>query len=241
MNAGASDVVILRGLVIDGLNGATGGIQFNTGAALHIQNSFIKNVRGASGTGINFTPSASSDLYVTDTTIVNNGTGLSGGGIAVRPTGAGLVRATFSRVTVEQNATGITIDGAASTGAIRATVRDSVISTNTGTGLWANAPAGAQTGVYFINSSSVQNGTVGIYANGANARITLMGSSVMGNQTGISSPGGNVYTYKNNAINFNFGSDGAIPPANILPLNCETEAARPLPPLDRGMAAGSAP
>jgi len=93
-------------------------------------------------------------------------------------------------VTVEQNATGITIDGSSGTGTIRATVRDSVISTNAGTGLWANSPAGAATGVYFINSSSVENGTVGIYANGANAAITLMGASVMGNNIGISSPSG---------------------------------------------------
>jgi len=219
VNAGASDVVILRGLVDDGLTSATGGIHFNTGAALHVQNSLIKNVRGSSGKGINFTPNAAADLYVTDTTVINN-TGFSGTGIMVKPTGAGLVRATLNRVVVEQNSAGITIDGTASSGTIRATVRDSVLSTNAGTGLWANAPSGAATGVYFVNSSSVENGTAGIYANGANAAITLMGASIMGNNIGISSPsGGNVYSYKNNAINFNFGGDGSILPGNVLPLN----------------------
>ena len=219
VSAGASDVVILRGLVVDGLNSASNGVRFVTGAALHIQNSLIKNVRGTSGVGINFAPGNASDLYVTDTTVVNN-TGFNGTGILVKPTGSGLVRATFNRVTVEQNAAGITIDGSSSTGTIRATVRDSVISTNAGTGLWANSPAGAATGVYFINSSSAENGTAGIYANGANAAITLQGASIMGNNIGISSPsGGNVYSYKNNAINFNFGGDGAIVPGNVLPLN----------------------
>src|SRR3954467_8097973 len=43
VNAGASDVVILRGLVVDGLNSASNGVRFITGAALHIQNSLIKN------------------------------------------------------------------------------------------------------------------------------------------------------------------------------------------------------
>jgi len=219
VNAGAADVVILRGLVVDGLNSAANGIRFVSGGALHIQNSLIKNVRGTSGVGINFAPAGASDLYVTDTTVINN-TGFNGTGILVRPSGSGLIRATFNRVTIEQNAAGITIDGASGTGTIRATVRDSVISTNAGTGLWANSPAGAATGVYFINSSSVENGTAGIYANGANAAITLMGASVMGNNIGISAPGGgNIYSYKNNAINFNFGGDGGIVPGNVLPLN----------------------
>lgn len=220
VNAGASDVVILRGLVVDGLNGAANGIRFNSGAALHLQNSVIKNVRGSAGVGLNFTPNSAADLFVTDTTVVNN-SGVNGTGIMVKPTGAGLVRATFNRVTVEQNSAGITIDGSASSGTIRATVRDSVVSGNAGTGVWAYSPAGAATGVYFVNSSSVENATAGIYAYGANAAITLMGSSIMGNSTGISSPaGGNVYSYKNNAINFNFsGGGGGIVAGNVLPLN----------------------
>jgi len=92
VNAGASDVVILRGLVVDGLNSAANGIRFISGAALHVQNSLIKNVRGVSGVGINFAPSGASDLYVSDTTVINN-TGFNGTGIMVKPTGSGLVRA----------------------------------------------------------------------------------------------------------------------------------------------------
>ena len=219
INAGPTDTVILRGLVVDGLGSATGGIHFNTGGALHVQNTVIKNVRGVGGIGLNFTPNSAADLHVTDTTVINN-SGTNGTGIMVKPTGSGLVRATFNRVTVEQNSAGITIDGTTSTGTIRATVRDSVISSNAGTGLWANSSSGAATGVYAVNSSSVENGTAGIYAFGANAAIALMGSSVMGNNIGISSPGGgNVYSYKNNAINFNFGGDGGILPGNVLPLN----------------------
>src|SRR4029077_6603169 len=100
------------------------------------------------------------------------------------------------------------------------TIRDSVLSTNAGTGLWANSPSGAATGVYFGNLSSGGDGPPGIFRNGAHAAITLMGASIMGNNIGISSPsGGNIYSYKNNAINFNFGGDGSILPGNVLPLN----------------------
>ena len=219
INAGPSDVVILRGLVIDGLNSATGGVQFTTGAALHIQNSLIKNVRGASGVGINFTPSGAADLMVTDTTVINNNA-VNGIGIQVNPTGAGLVRATFNRVTVEQNNTGIKIDGSSSTGTIRTTLRDSVVSTNSGSGVWTRSTGSAAVTTFIANSSINQNALVGVTADGANAKVAVMASTIMGNMIGISAPsGGQLYTYKNNALNFKFSRDGAFAPANVLPLN----------------------
>jgi hypothetical protein len=217
VNAGASDVVILRGLVIDGLNSAANGIKFNSGAALHVQNSLIKNVRGSGGVGINFTPSGSSDLMVTDTTVVNNN-GVNGIGILVNPTGAGLVRATFNRVTAEQNGDGIKVDASSSTGTIRTTVRDSVVSTNAGSGVWTRSPGSAAATTFVVNSSVNQNALVGITADSPNANVAVMGSTIQGNMIGISAPGGGrLYTYKNNALNFNFSSDGAFP--NVLTLN----------------------
>jgi hypothetical protein len=217
VNAGASDVVILRGLVIDVLNSAANGIHFNTGAALHVQNCLIKNVRGSGGIGINFTPSASSDLMVTDTTVINNNA-FNGIGIQVNPTGSGLVRTTLNRVTVEQNNTGIKVDASSSTGTLRTTVRDSVVSTNSGTGLWTRAPGSAAATTLVVNSSVNQNGLDGITADSPNANVAVMNSTIMGNMTGISAPGGGrLYTYKNNALNFNFSSDGAFP--NVLTLN----------------------
>lgn len=219
INAGPSDVVILRGLVIDGLNNATGGIHFVTGGTLHIQNSLIKNVRGSSGVGINFTPSGAADLMVTDTTVINNNA-FNGIGIQIAPTGSGLVRATFNRVTVEQNNTGLKIDGSSSTGTIRTTVRDSSVSTNSGSGVWARSPGSAALTTLIVNSSVNQNALVGVTADGANAKVAVMASTIMGNMIGISGPsGGQLYTYKNNALNFNFSSDGGFAPGNVLPLN----------------------
>jgi hypothetical protein len=219
INAGPTDIVILRGLVIDGLQSATSGIHFNTGGALHVENSIIKNVRGANGAGISFSPNAAADLTVTNTTVVFNGN-VNGGGIVIKPTGSGLVRAVFDRVVTKQNVVGLMIDGSTSSGTIRATVRDSLISTNSGSGLWARSLAGAATSVFLVNSAIVENATSGVSADGANSTIALMGSSIMGNSVGISAPsGGKLFSYKNNAIGFNFSSDGAISPGNLLPLN----------------------
>ena len=51
INAGANDIVNLRGLSIEGSNSGTMGIQFNSGQALNIQKSVI---RSFTGSGINF-------------------------------------------------------------------------------------------------------------------------------------------------------------------------------------------
>src|SRR6185295_19080130 len=64
VNAGASDVVFLKGLDIEGLGMTTGaiglnGIKVNTAAAVHIEDCHIRNFRAAlpNGFGILITPS----------------------------------------------------------------------------------------------------------------------------------------------------------------------------------------
>src|SRR5664279_5636134 len=88
VNAGATDVVILRGLVLDGAPpGVPGvnGIRFIAGGALHVEKCLIKNFAAASpnGNGILFAPSGASKLFVTDTYVITNGTN----GILIQPTG----------------------------------------------------------------------------------------------------------------------------------------------------------
>src|SRR5215216_7024046 len=70
INAGANDVVNLRGLDIDGGNSGTMGIQFNSGQSLNIQKSGIRNFTNS---GITFGPNAgTSALFVSDTHVTNN-------------------------------------------------------------------------------------------------------------------------------------------------------------------------
>jgi hypothetical protein len=47
INAGASDKISLRGLLIDGVGTGANGIQFNTGAFLNVQESLIRNFGGS--------------------------------------------------------------------------------------------------------------------------------------------------------------------------------------------------
>src|SRR5262245_8817626 len=70
ISAGTNDIINLRGLDIDGGNSASIGIQFSSGQSLNVQKSLIRNFANS---GINFTPSATSSLVVSDTTVTNNG------------------------------------------------------------------------------------------------------------------------------------------------------------------------
>ena len=81
--------VTLRGLDINNVaNGANvGGVRFNVcSGVLHIENCTIRNYTGTGAFGINFTPNATSSLFVSDTVISGNGTSSTGGGVHVRPT-----------------------------------------------------------------------------------------------------------------------------------------------------------
>jgi hypothetical protein len=101
--AGASDVVTLEGLH---LNGA--GILFTSGAHLHIVRCVITNDNSFSTflrSGIFFSPTSLSKLSVTDTVISNNGSSTNnssgtGGGIVIKPESGGTAQVALERVAV---------------------------------------------------------------------------------------------------------------------------------------------
>jgi hypothetical protein len=74
--AGASDVVIIRNLRINGLNSGINGIAFNSGMQLNVENCEIFGFT-QNGINANTTSSPSSELYITNTTITNSGNGVA--------------------------------------------------------------------------------------------------------------------------------------------------------------------
>jgi hypothetical protein len=99
INAGLTDKINLRGLLIDGVGTGGDGIVFNTGGSLNIQDCVIRNFAGA---GIHFlsTASVSTLFSVSDMLVADNG----GNGIDVKPTGAVVVTGVFNRVEIDHNA-----------------------------------------------------------------------------------------------------------------------------------------
>src|SRR5262249_41673759 len=212
--ASAGDIVSLRGLVIDGQIPGGGGIEYTLGAAVHVQNCVIRNFQANSqGEGIYFSPRGTSQLFVSDTIIFNNGSTASTGGIVIRAQG-GSANVVLDRVHLENNVDGLLLDSATfgSSGApgIHATVRDSVMSGNAATGIHAVPAAGKPAAFAFVTRSTmVNNAQNGILANGPGATLLLNESTVARNGTGISTiNGGQLISYRNNQINNNIGPDG---------------------------------
>jgi hypothetical protein len=137
VHGGATDVVTLEGLHLNGLS----GIIFTSGAHLHIVRCVFTNVHFSGEIGIKFVPNSASKLSVTDTVITNMGSG-TGGGIVIRPQSGGTAQVNLERVTVNGNAFGIAADGTDSTGGINMTIADSMIGGNAQDGIIAVTPGG---------------------------------------------------------------------------------------------------
>jgi hypothetical protein len=188
ISAGASDVVNLRGLAVDGGKTGSVGIQFNSGQSLNIQKSVVRNFTNS---GINFAPSASGTLFVSDSQITNNGSK----GILVA-NGSGAASGALSRITASANGVGVFAYG----GKVNLTVTDSVADNN-------QYGIGASSAAVMVRNSTASNNTVGIAADqGAVVRIGQ--STVTGNGTGLqTSNGGEIQSYGNNNVSGN-GVDG---------------------------------
>lgn len=201
----------MRNLRINGVagtpTGGLNGIQFQSGAALHIENC---RVFGFTQNGININLSSASPVrvFVTDTVVSN-----SVGGIAIRNAGAGNVFFSMQKTTLAQNSGfGLKIDGSGGAGAILSAVSDSMIAGN-GTGVSVVGGPSINTDIQVTRSSVANNVTNGMMADGTAGPATILSSETLisGNGTGLSSvAGGKFFTYKNNIVNGNVTSDGAF-------------------------------
>lgn len=215
VNAGSLDVVRIHGVIIDGgkdLN-SPAGIRFIAGGELHVENCLIRNFQAAgSGFGINFTPATPANLYVSDTVIAHNVNGLGGGGIHIKPTSNGGVKAVLNRVQSYNNGFGLKVDGTTSTNPIRVTMRDSVMALNVQHGIWTTSAVGANAIIFAERSTMAQNQLDGALADGAKAAILFSGSTMTANGNGVAfTNGGTLFSYKNNNLDENLVANGTIP------------------------------
>jgi hypothetical protein len=210
--AGAGDIISLRGLVLDGAGTGGFGITFLSGSALHVQNCVIRNFEGAAGSvGLLFGPTGTSQLFVSDTLVYNNGQGANSGGIFIQPVINGKANVVLDRVQLENNVVGLKVDGSSNNSANGAfvIVRDSVLAGNAGDGLAASTVAGkAGALVFVVDSAFVNNTNNGILANGPHGTVLVGASVIARNGTGISAvSGGQIISYQNNDIDGNLGPD----------------------------------
>jgi hypothetical protein len=206
VNVSPTDVVVLRGLDIEGLGASTNGISFIGGGALHVEKSIIHHF---TGNGINFVPNTgAASLFVNDVYSRNNGSN----GILVQPSGAASAKASIKQSQLFDNiAAGFRADGTGSSGGIVAAIADTVSSGNAGAGYTSFSQSGnAATKVTIFHSVSSNNST-GLNANGAAAILRVGLSVVSRNSTGVNiTNGATATTYSNNQIDDNVSAGSAL-------------------------------
>lgn len=216
----AGAVVYLSGLDIEGIATGVNGINFISGAALHVDNSTIRANGAASpgGNGINFVPSATADLVVTNSTLATNGQAGGGNGIFVAPTGTSNTTFMLNNVKLINNSgNGLKVDSTGLTsGVVSGTVLNSLLEGNIGglTVLSNTLPTTVQ-----IDSSAVSNNsTVGIYTSGSGTNAFIGRSVLSGNGTAFVVGSGRINTYGDNSVGGNITSAGT-PSTPVLPRN----------------------
>jgi hypothetical protein len=217
VNAGTADIVTLRGLDIIGTVVGPGlsGIVFNTGKALLVEKCTIREFLSAGSFGILFQPTGASGLYVSDTTIANNGSGSTGGAINIKPSGTGTARATISGVSAFSNVAGIIADGSATTGESVIHVSNTVSAGAAAAGILVTTPAsgGGSTAIAVDRSSLINNAT-GASATGPKSSVFLTNTTIFGNTSGLVASAGSTLSYKTNNINGGNTTDGT-PTVNL--------------------------
>jgi hypothetical protein len=208
VNAGASDVVTLRGLDLNGIGAGLNGIRFLNGGTLVVENCLIQN---GVQKGIDFEPTGNSHLIVNNTTINNYNNTVNGGAILIKPSGAGTAKVTLNDVVMTRSLYGVRAENGSTV-----TVRDSVASNNTNNGILAFSTGGAVE-VSIENSTVSNNGINGIRAEGsANAVVRISNSTITGNNPGLSNAtGGQVISYGDNHNAGNVGGNNGAPTLTI--------------------------
>jgi len=206
INAGDSDVVILRHLSItSGPDPAPGnsGIKVDKVGKLHVIDCLIKNFAHH---GIDFEPSSTgAQLFVTASTIINNGSGSIDAGIFVKSTA--VISATIDHCTVNGNQ-----DGIVAKDRTRVSVSNSLISGNRVFGVIAASDSTARVEID-IESTVITRNQIGIRSGNCVAsgpgvvrisNVSVTSNDAYGLMPTVSGPGcsgsGEIISAKNNTI-----------------------------------------
>jgi hypothetical protein len=185
--AGASDVVVLRGLTIKALTPGTGtGIIYTSGAALHIENCVIDGWQQ----GINVNTNAAVQVFVLDTIVRNT----SDNGLSVAPVG-NTARLSVDNSRFESGGLGcgvLVLAGGAAT-----TTRTFVTGNDSGF-----CAAGASASLNVEASIAANNATAGFTVNGG-AVIRVARSTVTGNVIGFLNNGSTFESLGDNLVRGN--------------------------------------
>jgi hypothetical protein len=207
ISAGTSDLVVLRGLDIDGLSPA-GGAGLNGVNIQQAGNVIIDHCKiyGFQQNGVSFTPDNTSQMTILDSAIYNNGS--SGGplgnygNVLVQSTAGFSVNVTLDNVRLIGGfRPGLRVDGSQG-GTSSVTVRNSLAMDNGGTGFGAQTEA-PNNGIVILtieNSTATGNAGFGVHSTGANSTVYISGTNITQNADGVGTSASALISLGNNSI-----------------------------------------
>jgi hypothetical protein len=220
INAGANDVVNLRGLFVEGLSTGLSGVNILSAREVHMQDMVIRDFKSSStnaGNGVYIQPSANSIKVTIDNSLIaNNGSPTTGAGVFIRPNaGAATVSVAITRSNLPGNSNGVKADNAGGgSGEIKVQIDRTSASGNLGNGFNAKSTGSAPIQMLITNSLASNNGANGARVDGANATVTV-GRSTFTNNTlgglGLAN-GGTLNSYRDNYSILNGGSEASTTP-----------------------------
>jgi parallel beta helix pectate lyase-like protein len=183
INAGPTDVVVLRGLFLNGLGDALSGVAFNNGKALHVENGVFAGF-GGHGLGCG---APGSYIYVKDTTSRENG----GSGFLFY-SASSVTRVSLDGVHAEKN---LGYGVSAYSNAVVTVSRSVAVANFAGFGVSSSS-------VIDVESCTTTFNQFGVYATSGTMRMAA--TMITGNDTGIyKGPGASVVSFTNNRLNGN--------------------------------------
>lgn len=193
IKAGATDVIVLKGLELDGGWAASTGVYFQSGASLQMADCVARRFKS---NGLFATPQPWGKLVMTNVSISDIG----GNGVTINPTGGFAGAFQQLRFSNLQNAFELSGRAAPAGSPIYSMVTDSSVSGVT-VGFLSTSIAGAAVPTLALDSVRVTGAGTGLIANRGNIRLSK--SLILGNGTGATISSGAIYSNKNNAVSDN--------------------------------------
>jgi hypothetical protein len=202
ISAGSTDVVNLRGLILNGVGTGLYGIEVTSAGTVNVQNSVVQGF--ASG-GIFVLPSSGTTaVKIQDSTVIHNNTGLE-----FKPTGGAIVNAEIDRVRIDENSGGgIRADGSGG-GPVTVAVSDTSISENASNGVNAVSGSSGDVTMDLTRALIASNGIAGVQSTvkGGTSTVTVGESLLSNNGSALDfSSGGSLLSFGNNQVTGSAGS-----------------------------------
>jgi hypothetical protein len=191
VNAGATDVVVLRNLELNGFGTGLNGIRILQAGTVVVEDVFVHDFTGF---GIFVENTAQPvQLIVRNSTIHNNGGAAAGGGIALQPGGTTTANLTLEGTLLSRNRNGLLVSDRG-----KASVRSSTAASNTNFGFFARSTSAAAE-LNLEESMASNNTNAGVRSEGSLAIVRISNVGSFHNGAGFATASsGQIISFGNN-------------------------------------------